>query len=192
MQMRRRKLFISCLIALAVIASSILLGWAIADELWDESTIYFLHLVFSLYIFFLSCRSVRQDDADFHTEYILHLTALSTLAALLFGSATILPDSPPPSKKISNLTFKILWPRSSLGESPQDSEIILRGLWYILILAHTFAWILIIRTPLGPLLHYPPSNIYSEKTVTSITNKDENNVCGIISSSILAFFLNHL
>ena len=188
LQVSRRKIFISSLLALAVVISSILLGWSVADELWQESTVYFLHLVFALYLFLLAARSVRQDDAGIHTEYIIHLSSLSTFGFLLLGGTVILPESPPPFKT-SDLAYKILWRRSTHDVSTQDFDVILRVLWYTLVSLHTFAWVLIIRTPLGPPLHYPASNIYSEKTVKSITNKDENNVCGVISLSFLNFFL---
>lgn len=184
--MRRRKLLVSLLLALAVVVSSIMLGWSAADELWEESTVHLLHLSFALYVFFLSVRSVRQDDADVHTKYILHLSVLSTLGFLLLGGTVILPETPPPSK-VSNLAYKFLWPRSTHEALSQDSDIILRVLWYFLTLVYALAWAIITRTPLGPSLHYPASNIYSEKTVQSISNQDENNVCGVISSLIFHF-----
>jgi hypothetical protein len=127
--MRRRKLLISSLLALAVVISSILLGWSVADEQWKESSVYFLHSAFALYLFLLGARSVRQEDADFHTECIIHLSALTTVAFLLLGATTILPDSPPPFKA-SNLPYRILWPRSTHEASTQDSDIILRTVVY--------------------------------------------------------------
>lgn len=180
MQMRRRKLFISFFLALAIIISPVLLGWSIADELWEETTVYSLHLAFGLYLFSLSARSVRQDDADLHTDYIIHLSVLSTLGFLLLGGSALLPESPPPSKVFS-FAYKILWPRSVHEALMQDPHDVLRVMWYSLILTYAFAWVLIIRTPLGPPLHYPVSNIYSETTVKSISNMDKNNVCGMIS-----------
>ena len=168
---------------MAIVISSFLLGWSIVDELWEETTVYSLHLAFALYLFSLSACSVRQDDANLHTEYIIHLSALSTLGFLLSGGTAIFPESPPPSKALS-FPYKILWSRSVHEVFMQDSHDILRVMWYSLVLTYTFAWVLIIRTPLGPPLHYPVSNIYSEKTVKSIDNIYDNNVCGMISSLI--------
>lgn len=178
--MYRRKLFISFLLALASVLSGISLGWAIADEDRHKSIVYSLHLTFALYAFLLSVRAVRHQDTDSHSESILHLTALTTVACLLLGVITILPESPAPVKALS--VYHVIRLRSY--DPPIEEDAILMGLWYTLVFVYAIACIVIFRTPLGPLLYYPPSNIYSEKTVQSITNTDENNVAGIISLSI--------
>ena len=180
--MYRRKLFISFLLALASVLSGISLGWAIADEDRHKSIVYSLHLIFALYVFLLSARAVRHQDTDSHSESILHLTTLTTVACLLLGVITILPESQPPVKALS--VYHVIRPRSYHHDPANKEDPVLMGLWYILVFVYTIACIVIFRTPLGPLLYYPPSNIYSEKTVQSITNTDENNVAGITSLSI--------
>ena len=132
--------------------------------------IYSLHLLFALYVFVISARSIVQVTTDDHSDSIVHITALLTVAFLLLGSTAILPDSPPP------VALSI------------DDEPVLLGLWYTLLGLYTVGCILAYSTPLGPPLHYPPSDIYSEKTVKSITNADEENVCGTRSRLLFLLF----
>ena len=157
--MRWRKALLSMFLAFAVATSTASLGCSIAIDQVDIK-IYSLHLLFSLYVFVISARSVLQFTTDDHSKSILHLTTLLTVAVSLLGSATILPDSSPPVA------------------APDDKPVLL-GLRYSLLGIYTVGCILAYSTPLGPPLHYPPSDIYSEKIVKSITNMDEQNVCGI-------------
>ena len=157
--MRWRKAFLSMFLGFAVVTSTALLGYSIAIDHVDIK-VNSLHLFFALYVFVISTRSVLQFTTNDHSESILHLTALLTVAVSLLGSAAILPDS------------------SSPVAAPDDKPILL-GLWYSLLSIYTVGCILAYSTPLGPPLHYPPSDIYSEKIVKSITNMDEQNVCGI-------------
>ena len=137
--------------------------------------IYSLHLLFDLYIFIISARSIFQISTDDHSNSILHLTALLTVAFLLLGSAAILPD-----------------PTPSVAVSIFDDNSVLLYLWYALLGIYAVGCVLAYSTPLGPPLHYPPSDIYSEKTVKSITNTDERNVCGTTGMYALIFCLEYL
>ena len=149
------------LLVFAAVTSTALWGCSIATGIDHvDIKINSLHLFFSLYVFVISARSVLQFTTDDHSESILHLTALLTVAVSLLGSAAILPDS----------SFPVAAP---------DDKPILLGLWYSLLGIYTVGCILAYSSPLGPPLHYPPSDIYSEKIVKSITNMDEQNVCGI-------------
>ena len=167
--MRRRKALLSIFLAFAVVTSTASLGWSIAINDHVDIKIYSLHLFFALYVFVISARSVLQVTADDHSNSILHLTALLTVAVSLLGSAAMLPDSSPP------LTASI------------DNKPVLLGLWYSLLGMYTVGCILAYSTPLGPPLHYPPSDIYSEKIVKSITNMDEQNVCGTTGKAFSLF-----
>ena len=151
--------------------SAISLGWSISSNDQVDMKIYSLHLFFALYIFVVSARSIVQVAAYDHSNSILHLTALLTVAVFLLGSAAILPDSPPPVA------------------ASIDDEPVLLGLWYTLLGIYIVGCILAYSTPLGPPLHFPPSDIYSEKTVKSITNTDEQNVCGTTGRYLLCFKL---
>ena len=157
--MRWRKALLSLFLAFAVVVSTVSLGWSIANSDHDDVKIYSLHLIFAVYVFVISARSVLQVTTNDHSFSILHLTSLLTFAFLLLGSATISPGLPPVAVSI-------------------DDESVLLGLWYTLLGIYTVGCILAYTTPLGPPLHFPPSDIYFEKTVKSITNTDERNVCG--------------
>ena len=165
--MRWRKALLSLFLVFAVVISTLSLGWSIANNDHDDMKIYGLHLFFALYVFVISTRSVLQVVTADHSTSVLHLTALLTVAFLLLGSAAILPSPP---KAVSN-----------------DDESVLLGLWYALLGIYTAGCILAYSTPLGPPLHFPPSDIYSEKTIKSIANADERNVCGITGRHFLYF-----
>ena len=172
--MRWRKSLLSLFLAFAVVISTVSLGWSIAHNDYVDTKIYSLHLFFALYIFVISARSVMTDN---HSNSILHLTVLLTVAVLLLGSAAILPDGSPPVA------------------ASTDDEPVLLGLWYALLSIYTVACLLAYSTPLGPPLHYPPSDIYFEKIVKSITNVDERNVCGSTGKRPLdveSFCFNHI
>jgi hypothetical protein len=164
--MRWRKLFISFFLSLTVVINAVALGFAAANEEQYDIIVVSLQLFFSLYVFLLSSRSVGQSAADEHANSILHVTGLTTVAFALFGSIVILPDRSPPVAA------------SGVG----SSEPVLVYLWYNLVGLYTILCVLTFTTPLGPPLYFPPKNIYSKKTVDLITNKDEENVCGIISA----------
>jgi hypothetical protein len=167
--MRWKKTFLSVLLSFALIFSTISLGWSVANEERSDTVIYALHVCFALYVFLLAVRSIGQDNPDDHSDSILHLTALLTVAFVLLGSAAILPSTRPP-----------------VITSTEDEHILL-GFWYGLVGIYGIACFTAYTTPLGPPLHYPPSDIYSEKTVQSITNMDEENICGIISMFLSLF-----
>ena len=167
--MRWRKALLSLFLAFAVIISTVSLGWSIANNDHVDMKIYSLHLFFALYVFIISARSVLQVTTEDHSGSIIHLTTLLTVAFSLLGSAAILPDSPPP------MTASI------------DDEPVLLGLWYTLLGLYTVSCVIAYSTPLGPPLHYPPSDIYSEKTIKSITNTDEQNVCGTTGRHLICF-----
>jgi len=159
--MRWRKALLSLFLAFAVVISTVSLGWSIANNDHIDTTIYILHLSFALYVFLISARSVLQVTTNDHSNSIIHLTALLTVAFLLLGSVAILPNNPPPVTSFID-----------------DDDPVLLSMWYALIGVYIVGCILAYSTPLGPPLHFPPSYIYSEKTVKSITNMDERNVCG--------------
>ena len=167
--MRWTKTSLSLLLSFALISSTISLGWSVVNAERSDTVIHALHVCFALYVFLLAVRSIGQDNPNDHSDSILHLTTLLTVVFLLLGSAAILPSTRPP-----------------IVTSIEDGYILL-GLWYGLVGIYGIACFIAYTTPLGPPLHYPPSDIYSEKTVQSITNTDEENVCGIISM-FLSFF----
>ena len=174
--MRWRKSLLSLFLAFAVVISTVSLGWSILlNNDHDNMKIYSLHLCFDLYVFVISARSIFQISTDDHSNSILHLTSLLTVAFLLLGSAAILPD-----------------PTPSVAVSIFDDESVRLYLWYALLGIYAVGCVLVYSTPLGPPLHYPPSDIYLEKTVKSITNTDQRNVCGTTGMYALIFGLEYL
>jgi len=127
-------------------------------------------MLFSLYVLAVATRAVPQDAQDFHTESMNHITALMTVAALMFTVSAILPARPPPitvwADSLSSLTMTWLWSAITVLDI------------VVCILAFT--------TPSGPALHYPPEAIYSEKTVTATTNTDQKNVSGVTGIPLFA------
>ena len=167
--MRWRKALLSLFLAHGVVISMLSLGWSIANSNYDDMKIYSLHLFFAGYVFFITARSVLEVTTDDHSASILHLTALLTVAFLLLGLSVILP-------------------RPGVAVSSND-EFVFLGMWYALLGIYTLGCILAYSTPLGPPLHYPPSDIYSEKTINSIANVDELNVCGTTGTHLLCLKL---
>ncbi|KAF9531155.1 multidrug resistance-associated ABC transporter [Crepidotus variabilis] len=201
---RRTKIILTFVLSIALALSTISLGWSIADERRYETLVFTLHVAFALYLVVMSGRSIGQDDAEAHSDSLIHITSLLAIAFILLGTVAVLPASPPPSGPVG-ATFVPQWQGSlksatalyqavplawtSFRTNFEDLEPFLRILWYIYLAIYTVAFALAVRTPLGPLLHYPPSDIYSEKTVQSITNTDSNNVCGLISGSCWDYIL---
>jgi len=169
--MRWSKGLTSLLLAFSLSISAVSLGWSVINDNSSSIVLYALHVAFNLYLFIISVRSTYQDTLEYHSESIIHISILLTIAFVLLGIASILPSEPSPI--IS--TF-------------QDIRV-LEILQLVNVGIYGIAWILSVTTPMGPPMHYSPSNIYSEKTVQAITNMDENNVCGIINSSPWDFML---
>ncbi|KAF9479792.1 multidrug resistance-associated ABC transporter [Pholiota conissans] len=154
-RMRWRKIFVAFLLSIGVIITTVVFGWSIASS---DSGIaaQLLQSIFSLYILLLASSSIQQDAPGAHRESTLHLMALLTVGVALLGCYAVIP---------------------------QDSSI--AASVYALLGIYTIACGTCFTTPLEPQLHYPPSSIYSEKTVKAITNADEVNVCGMVDSSPL-------
>lgn len=155
-------------LSLTAALNAVALGYAFAEDNTDDLLVASSQLVFSLYTLVLAANSVMQDDANSHSNSIMHLTSLSTVASFLLVSVAILPSTPAP-------VIKVLAP---LGQA-------LQGLWYAVVALYTIVCVTAFTTPTGPPLFHNPKHIYSEKTVRSITNPDPENVCGLIGKSFI-------
>jgi hypothetical protein len=164
----------SFLLALILVIDAICLGYSAINNERSAVAIYIIHIVFALYILVLAVRSVNQISVELHWESILHITALTLLATTLLGITAILPASPPPIA-------------TSLGTLKALQE-----LWHSSLALYAVVCIMSFTTPQGPRLHYPPENIYSDKTVSATTNFYEDNVCGIVGGFSLSFHVNGL
>lgn len=160
--MRRRKLSVTLLLAFIVALNASSLGWAIVTHGTQSIVTGDFGIIFSTYLLILAVYSINQEDVRLHTESILHITALSTIATSLFFASIILPDT-------TAVTTNVI--EELRGDVPM-------GLWYATLVLYAIVSAISITTPLGPKLHFPPERIYSERTVSAITNKDEENVCG--------------
>ncbi|KAG6812192.1 hypothetical protein H0H92_003997 [Tricholoma furcatifolium] len=164
-KMKRRKFFLAIVLAAILAIDAASLGWFIENEERSDIIIALLRTVFSLYTVSLAVASVNETTVEGHSQYIYHLTTLTTLASALFASTAILPNSPP------------------LTASIEDSSSI-PWLWYASLALYSLAFVLYITTPQGPRLHYPSHRIYSEKTIQAATNQEEENVSGVVGASI--------
>lgn len=152
-------------IAFAVIASlqTVTLGYAISSSSLNTTITYLLHVLFAVYLSFLSAQSVGRNTVHSHTRNIIHLFVLTTIAFVLLAFTALFPGDRPSV--------------SSLAEDSQPR--VFQVLWYIVLGLYAFSTVVVVTTPLGPPQHYPVSRIYSEKIVASITNKVHDNVSGL-------------
>lgn len=156
-----RKVTITLFLALTVGLNAAALGYAYADDQQRELLVAGLQLFFSLYVVVVAGLSVPQVYQS-HSDSIIHLSGLTALASVLLLSVSILPDTPPPI--IKTLMY----------------EATLQIIWYSVLALYMIACVMSFTTPVSPALHFPPELVYSQKTVQTITNPDEANVCGLI------------
>jgi hypothetical protein len=158
--MRWRKLFIFLLLAGIPVIDAIFLGWSVANDETADIVVYALSLAFSIYVLVLTVRSINQNITSSHSEFVLHLTTLTTLASVSLGSTALIPATSPTSKVVEGAPA-------------------LRPLWYAKLSLYTAVCVMAFITQQGPRLRFPPDRIYSEKTILATTNTEEENVCGI-------------
>ena len=165
--MRLRKILLTFILAAIVSLQTVSLSISAVEGVPAHIILYTLHLAFSLYLLVTSAISIKHQYSV-HEHLILHLSALTCLAFVLLGTLAILPTSPPPRP---------------IGTAIPD-PVVPKGLFYATAVLYTIAVFIASRTPCGPPLHYPPSQIYSEKVVEQITSKYEDNVCGVTGASV--------
>ncbi|KIJ58252.1 hypothetical protein HYDPIDRAFT_44556 [Hydnomerulius pinastri MD-312] len=165
------KIFTSTLLAAVLVIQSISLGWTIAADEGDSILLYALHAGYALYLTLLAVRSVYQNTIEPHSESMIHLAVLTVVPTVLLFTTAILPSS-------ASVTVSLL----------QDIPA-LRGLWYAVLALYAVATVIVFTMPSGPSMHFPPENIYSEKTMKAATNLDQENVCGVVGASVWDFLL---
>lgn len=163
--MRSRKLLLALVLAIILILNTVGLGWSAVDGDRSSITSYSLYSAYSLYVLAIAAKSINQDSIETHAESILHLTTLTTIASVFFVALAILPVD------------------AAIVILELDTTPALTWLWLATMALNMLSSFIAFTTPMGPPLHYPPNVIYSEKTVLASTNKDEENVCGVIGMS---------
>ncbi|KAI0761279.1 multidrug resistance-associated ABC transporter [Trametes elegans] len=169
-KMRLRKLVISTALAAVLAIQTVCLGWSIAEDDRQNIAVYSLHIVFALYTLVVAVRGLNKTDSP-HEHTVVHLSGLTFFATVLLTATAILP---------SELIPVISVFRSSAAPL---------ALWYSVYALYALSMAIAVTTPRGPPLHYPPENIYSDKTVKQITADYEDNVCGVTGASVLDFLL---
>ncbi|KAJ6612172.1 multidrug resistance-associated ABC transporter [Mycena sp. CBHHK59/15] len=158
-RMTRRKIFLRTLVAALLIVEAFGHSWLVAHgENWDKGVLIF-DLCYTLYLFCLGTLCV--DQVERHSEFMWHLTTLTTLPAMLMLFATILPVN----QGTASSSSPALW------------------FWRAVLSIYAALAVVTLTTPLGPPLYYPPSAIYSEETASAITNTEKENVTGVAGSS---------
>ncbi|KAG8964201.1 hypothetical protein FRC03_002096 [Tulasnella sp. 419] len=173
-KLRVRKILQTCIITILVVIDAIALGYTIADD--EKSTVSNilasgLQLGFSGYLATVSFASIGQSSIDDHWKTTCHLWSLTILATFLYGTRIILPPS-------SKYTF-------ILGITPTFDDIY----DYLNLIILVVLSIITSTTPHGPAVHFPPENIYSQKSLLTTASTSLANVCGIVQASILSVLL---
>ncbi|KAL9710252.1 hypothetical protein Ac2012v2_006548 [Leucoagaricus gongylophorus] len=153
----------SILLTFVVAINASSLGWSITSTETKRILTTLFQTSFSLYLLIVTGSSVNQRDVESHTRSIIHITSLTIVVTGLFCVAGIMPNS----------TFDGI----SRLEIRRDDFYATSAIYVVLL-------VVAMTRPLGPKLHFPSERIYSEKTVMAITNKDEENVCGLVGASI--------
>ena len=120
----------------------------------------------ALYLIFVTIFTLNHDIPDVHFAQVVHIAVITTTATLVFASIAILPSS-------------------EMTVSGQAGDPFSWGLHYVVVALYAIACVITVNIPRGPPLHFPPEQIYSEKTVASTTSRYKDNVCGIVNDSIL-------
>ncbi|TFK34287.1 multidrug resistance-associated ABC transporter [Crucibulum laeve] len=169
-RMQRRKLIVSFLLGVVFVLSALPLALSITNANHYETALSGLLLFFAFYLLVIAIRSVSQDETNEHSKSIIHLATLLTFATGLLTLTAILPQTPRPVTQ------------------SDDYGHFVKIVSYVIDALFAVACVLVYTTPQGPPLHFPPTLIYSRKTVDAITNTDQENVCGVVGASPWGIF----
>lgn len=171
-KVRLWKLFTCFLLAIIVVLQSISLGWTfIVDDERHSQYVYALHVAYAFYSTILAGQAVYHSTLKAHSTSIIHLAILTVVPTSLLFTAAILPSSHPVSITLAQNVPFLFW------------------LYYAVLALYFVATLITFTMPTGPPLYFPPENIYSEKTILSATNPDQNNVCGVVGASVWDYLL---
>ncbi|KAI0062503.1 ATP-binding cassette transporter [Artomyces pyxidatus] len=160
-----RKTVLSFMFAIILAIQSTSLAYSIYLSLTAFVATYALNIVFAVYLTCISVRPLFPDSTSSHAETMVHLSVLTFLAFVSLGTTALIPED-------------------TISTSDEDLPPFLKVLWNVVFVFYTGACFLAVRMPLGPALHFPPSRIYSEKTVAAISNMAPDNVSGETGASV--------
>lgn len=141
------------------------LGWSSATLDVKYAVIPILNTLTTLYLIAVTISTLNDDVPHIHFTQVVHIAAITAIATLVFGSIVILPSS-------------------QVTTSVEAVDGVSWGLRYAAVALYASACVISLNIPRGPALYFPPEQIYSEKTVASITSRYRDNVCGIVNDSI--------
>ncbi len=165
--MSLRKLLLSILLGAILILQSVSLGFSIIEPARAHISVHALHVAFALYLLVIAGRAVNKTYSA-HQRAIIHLSALTWVAAMFLGTTAILPSTPFPMAPAPSSLF---W--SAPAAVKEGAPL---GLWYAVLVLYSAAFVVVVTTRRGPKLHFPSEAIYAEKTLMQITSKYEDNV----------------
>lgn len=172
--MRRRKRALSLVLAILLVAEATQLPWPLLKENLnsEETVLSVTRAILALYLVLISAFAVPREH-DCHWRAVLHLSALTAIAAFLLGILGLISDQQPPTPPSENNLSQSLFTPPWFSSVPVV-------LW-------TIACGLAATIPRGPRLYFPPEKIYFDKTGTSTitTPKNLGNVCEILCASVL-------
>lgn len=148
-----------------LIIQTVLLGWSVSTLEIKDAIVPTLDSFTALYLIVVTVSTLNDDIPDVHFTQVAHICTITTTATLMFGSIAILPSS-------------------EITISGQAEDAVSRGLHYAVVGLYMVACVISLNIPRGPAMYFPPEQIYSEKTVASITSRYRDNVCGIVNDSI--------
>lgn len=152
--------------AAILILQTISLGWSAATLQLKDAIVPALNTFTALYLILVTTLTLNHDVPDVHFTQVVHIALITTIATLAFASIAILPSS-------------------DVSLSGQAGDVASWGFHHTAVGLYAIASLIVVNIPRGPALHFPPEQIYSEKTVASTTSWSKDNVCGIVNDSIL-------
>ncbi|KAF8549145.1 P-loop containing nucleoside triphosphate hydrolase protein [Imleria badia] len=165
------KLLVSVLLAVILVLQSLSLGWTFSAGEGDSNLTYALHVAYAFYLTALAVRSVYQNAIESHSESMIHLAGLTFAPTTLLFAVAMLPTSGP------------------ISLSMLQSFSALLGIWYTVLVLYFIVTVVVFTIPMGPPLHYPSETLYSEKVIKAATNRDKDNVCGVVGTSVWGYLL---
>ncbi|GJE85243.1 multidrug resistance-associated ABC transporter [Phanerochaete sordida] len=166
-RMRLRKVLLTLILAGSLALETVSLAWSAVEADRHGVAVYAVRTTFALYLVIVAACSVKLEYAQ-HWRCVLHIFALTFLAASFFGTFAILPSTPTPIAANAVL----------------PSPVVPSAVYYADAALYIVACAIAATIPRGPPLHFPSERVYSDKTLMSVTSKYPDNVCGSVNASV--------